>query len=161
MTPHKLFPAATEMCYTASFISIENRKQGDMEELGKLLPAFFKRHWGREDARIIEILGPLWPRVAGRGIAENSIPAEFAGGTLTLETTCASWAVQLRQMSEEIRSGINRTMGRPVVKKIQVRLAPNLGQRDPDLAHTFLGLGTEEAELGRRNTMPRGRTFGH
>jgi predicted nucleic acid-binding Zn ribbon protein len=104
-----------------------------MEEIGKSLPAIFKRHLRAGDERMVEILGVLWPRVAGKGIAENSRPIAFVAGTLTLETTCASWAVQLRRMSDEIREGINHYMGLSVVREIQVRLASNLGQRDPEL----------------------------
>ncbi len=103
-----------------------------MEEVGKLLPTLFKRQWSRQDSRMIEILSPLWPRVAGKGIAENTSPAAFVGGTLTLQTTCASWAVELRRMREEIRSGINQSLGCSAVKEIKVQLAPNLGQRDPE-----------------------------
>ncbi len=102
-----------------------------MEEVGKLLPTIFKRHMRREDAHLIEILGPLWQRVAGKGIAENSSPIAFLAGTLTLETNCPSWAIQLRQMAEDIRTGINNFMGCPLVKKIQVQIAPKLGQREP------------------------------
>lgn len=104
-----------------------------MEEIGKSLPTIFKRHLRGGDERMVQILGAVWPRVAGKGIAENSRPITFVAGTLTLETTCASWAVQLRRMTEEVRSGINHFLGFNVVKDIQVRLASNLGQRDPEL----------------------------
>ena len=101
-----------------------------MEEVGKLLPTIFRRQMRRENAHIVEILGPLWMRVAGKEIAEHSRPVEFAAGTLTLGTSCPSWAAQLRLMTEELRAEINKFLGCTVVKKLQVRLAVNLERSD-------------------------------
>lgn len=105
-----------------------------MEEVGKLLPKIFKRQMGRRDPRLIEILGPLWLRVAGRGIAENSSPIAFAAGTLTLETSCLSWAAQLRQMREPIRAEINNFLGCSLIKTIEVRVAMNPGRTKPEMS---------------------------
>ena len=105
-----------------------------MEEVGKLLPRIFKRQMGRKDPRLIEILGPLWLRVAGSGIAENSTPIAFVAGTLTLETSCLSWGAQLRQMREEIRAEINNFLGCAVVKRIEVRVAMDHGRLKPELS---------------------------
>lgn len=104
-----------------------------MEAVGKLLPAIFKRQVRRDDTRLVELLTPFWPRAAGKGIAENSTPVHFAAGTLTLETACPTWAIQLRTMTEEIRAGINNVLGAPVVKKVRVQLAPRHGQREPGI----------------------------
>lgn len=97
-----------------------------MEEIGKLLPSIFKNQFRREDARVVEVLGPLWARVAGRSIAEHSRPLTFVTGTLTLATTCPTWAAQLRQMTEEIRGEINRFLGCLVVKKLRVQLVSSV-----------------------------------
>ena len=105
-----------------------------MEEVGKLLPRIFKRQMGRKDPRLVEILGPLWLRVAGSGIAENSRPIAFVAGTLTLETSCLSWAAQLRQMREEICAEINKYLGCSVVKKIEVSVALDSGRTKPDMS---------------------------
>src|SRR5579863_6696428 len=104
-----------------------------MEAVGKLLPAIFKRQMRRDDTRLVELLTPFWQSAAGRGIAENSTPIHFGAGTLTLETTCPTWAIQLRNMTEEIRVGVNNFMGAPIVKKIHVQIAPKLGQREPEM----------------------------
>ena len=37
-----------------------------VEEIGKLLPAIFKRQVRRNDPKMIEILAPLWTRVVGK-----------------------------------------------------------------------------------------------
>jgi predicted nucleic acid-binding Zn ribbon protein len=104
-----------------------------MEAVGNLLPAIFKKQMRRHETRVVDLLIPFWQKAAGRGIAENSTPVHFVAGTLTLETTCPTWAIQLRNMTEEIRAGINDFMGAPIVKKIRVQLAPTLGQREPEI----------------------------
>lgn len=108
------------------------REESDVEEVGKILPAIFKRQVRRENPRLVEILSPLWPRVAGRSISEHSRPITFGAGTLTLATPCSTWATELRQISEEIRAEINSFLGSPVVKKLRVRLVADVPQADAD-----------------------------
>lgn len=92
-----------------------------MEEIGKILPAVFKREMRRRDSALVDLLTPLWPRVVGKAIAQNSSPVSFAEGTLTLATSCSSWATQLRHLAEEIRAEINGFLGSPVVKKLRIK----------------------------------------
>ena len=102
-----------------------------MEEIGKILPAIFKAEVRRADPALVEILVPLWPRVVGKGIAQQARPVTFAAGTLTLATACPTWATQLRHLAEEIRAQINNYLGSPIVKKLRVQHLP---QRDaPEL----------------------------
>ncbi len=93
-----------------------------MEEIGKLLPAIFKRQVRRNDPKVVEILAPLWARVVGKGIALQSRPTSFDAGTLTLVTSCPTWAAQLRQMSEAVRAQVNNYLGGAIVKKLRVRV---------------------------------------
>jgi hypothetical protein len=92
-----------------------------LEEIGKILPAVFKRQIHRSDALLLELLTPLWPRVVGKGIARQCRPVSFAAGTLTIATSCPTWAVQLRQLGEELRASTNRFLGSELVKKLRVR----------------------------------------
>lgn len=94
-----------------------------MDEIGKVLPALFKKQIGRSEPHLLEILIPLWPRIVGKIMAEHSQPAAFAFGMLTLNTDGATWAVQLRHMTEEIRGGVNNFLGRAVVKKLRIKTA--------------------------------------
>lgn len=93
-----------------------------MEEIGKLLPAIFKRQVRRNDPKVVEILAPLWARVVGKGIALQSRPAAFEAGTLTVVSSCPTWAAQLRQMSEAVRAQVNNYLGGAIVKKLRVRV---------------------------------------
>lgn len=100
-----------------------------MEEIGKIIPGVFKAHWRGAEVPLVEVLGPLWARVVGKGIAQNSRPVAFAAGTLTLETPCSTWAAELRKMAEEIRASTNSFLGQSVVKKLRVRLDRGIESR--------------------------------
>jgi len=101
-----------------------------VEAVGKLLPQIFKKHLRREDAHVVQVLEPFWPRVAGKEIAEHSKPLAFEAGTLTLGTSCPSWAGQLRPMADELRAAINIFLGCSLVKTVQVRFLQNLEKVD-------------------------------
>lgn len=92
-----------------------------MVEVGKIFPEIFKREVRRADSRLIDILAPLWPRVAGKTIAAQSRPVDFEAGTLALETSCSTWAAELRRMQDEIREETNSFLGSQIVKRIRVR----------------------------------------
>ena len=92
-----------------------------MDEIGKILPSLFRKQIRRAEPHLLEILLPLWPRIAGKTMAQHSQPAFFASGVLTLATDCATWGTQLRQMTEEIRAEINGFLGQPIVKKLRIK----------------------------------------
>ena len=92
-----------------------------MEEIGKILPAVLRGHLRHSEAPFLDLLAPLWPRIVGKGIARQCRPVSFFGGTLTLATSCPTWAAQLRQLSEQIRAEVNRYLGSDVVRKLRVR----------------------------------------
>jgi hypothetical protein len=104
-----------------------NQGTPTVEEIGKLLPALFKKQIRRAEPRLIEILVPLWPRIAGKTMAQHSQPAYFASGVLTLATDSTTWGTQLRQMTEEIRAEINGFLGQPIVKKLRIKAVPQPG----------------------------------
>jgi len=93
-----------------------------MEALGNILPRVLKRHVRSESGPVMAILTGVWPRVAGKAMAEQARPLEFSAGRLTLAVTCPNWAVQLKVLREEIRSAINQALGRAVVRQVRVKL---------------------------------------
>jgi hypothetical protein len=95
-----------------------------VDEVGKLLPSLFRKQIGRAEPHLLEILIPLWPRIAGSIIAQHSQPSLFASGVLTLHADSVTWGTQLRYMAEEIRTEINGFLGRPIVKKLRIKTAP-------------------------------------
>ena len=92
-----------------------------MDEIGKLLPALFRKQIRRAEPHLLEILCPLWPRIVGKIMAQHSQPVSFASGVLTLTTDSASWGTQLRHMTEEIRAEINGFLGQSIVKKLRIK----------------------------------------
>lgn len=70
---------------------------------------------------MLDILLPLWPRIAGKNMAQHSQPSFFAAGVLTLTTDGGPWGTQLRHMTEEIRAGINGFLGQPIVRKLRIK----------------------------------------
>lgn len=113
-----------------------------MDELGKLLPRFLNKHVRGDNAPVLEVLAPLWSRVAGRAIAEQSRPAAFGNGTLTLAASSAPWATELRGLHDEIRIAVNRTLGRPLVKRVRVRLGSVPSSSNGHDVSQFSGLCT-------------------
>ncbi len=94
-----------------------------MEDLGNILPRVLKKHVRGESAPVLAVLAGVWPRVAGKAMAEQSRPVSFSAGTLTLAVTCPNWAVQLKGLSEVIRKAANEALGRPAVRQVRIKLA--------------------------------------
>lgn len=112
-----------------------------MEEIGKSLPAVFRRHVRGTNPQLVEILAPLWGRVAGKRIAEHSRPVAFGSGTLTLSTPCATWAAQLRQLAGEIVAAVNAFLGGAVVKKLEVKFAPEVAHSKNETRKSKIEMG--------------------
>jgi len=104
-----------------------------VDEIGKILPSWFRKRIRPADPHLLDILLPLWPRIAGKTMAQHSQPTFFASGMLTVTTDCATWGAQLRHMTEEIRAEINGFLGLPVVKKLRIKTvtAPSLFSLPP------------------------------
>lgn len=92
-----------------------------MDEIGNILPSLFRRQIRREEPYLLELLLPLWPRIAGKSMAQHSQPVFYAAGALTLAADCPTWSAQLRHMDEEIRAQVNGFLGQPVVKKLRIK----------------------------------------
>lgn len=123
-----------------------------MEEVGKLLPALFRKHLRRDTAPLVEIIAPFWPRIAGKEIADQSRPTSFGAGTLTLSTSCPTWAIQLRRMTEELRAGINCFLGCSVVKRVRIQLADGeLRTGDSLSGQEFLTVDAAEVSMPSRS----------
>lgn len=93
-----------------------------MEELGAIIPKAIHKHVSPGQKPVLEILVPLWPRAAGRFIAQNSRPAAFDQGCLTLDVWSPSWETQLRALAAPLRACINDFLGYPAVTRLVIRL---------------------------------------
>ena len=134
-----------------------------MEDIGKILPVILKSQIRRLNPPVVEILAPLWRRVAGQAMARNSRPVAFHAGTLTLACDCTSWSTQLQQMAEEIRAEINSFLGGPVVKKLQVRRVAQLDEArrpEPQIEPFPVPRSPQTDSAGRTGTAQSGTTRG-
>ena len=95
-----------------------------MEEISKILPLIFKAQVRRSNPRVVEVLAPLWPLVTGKPMARHSCPVDFEEGTLTLECDCLAWSAEMRRISDDIVTQINRYLGVQAVRKLKVRCVP-------------------------------------
>jgi len=93
-----------------------------VDEIGKLLPALFKKQICRAEPHLLEILAPLWPRIVGKTMAQHTRPALFDLGVLTLYADCPTWGTQIRHMTEEIRAKVNAFLGQAIVKKLRIKM---------------------------------------
>jgi hypothetical protein len=101
-----------------------------MEEIGKILAKVLQPQLSRLESPVVEILAPLWSRVAGKALAKECRPVAFNAGTLTLVTEDPDWAEPLQQMAEEIRAYVNNFLGKPLVKHLRVLSVHKLAHRD-------------------------------
>ena len=133
-----------------------------MEEVGKTLSRVFERRAAKPGAALLEFLAPLWPRVTGPAVAMHSRPIAFTGGTLTVAASSASWAVALRQMSEELRAAVNGFLGRAAVRKLRIVVSTRLGTAEAGVTTgafyevTDETVGRLERKLARGSGFPKG-----
>ena len=93
-----------------------------MEAVGMIVPRALKTHVKRDKAPLLAVVTGLWPRVAGKAIAEQARPTAFSGGTLTLSASNEQWATQLQALSGEICAAVNKALGQPLVRYVRVRV---------------------------------------
>jgi len=131
-----------------------------VQEIGRLLPSVIKKQVRQVEPLWIGILRALWPRLVGKTIARQCQPSSFASGTLTVSTDSKTWATQLRYLAEEIRAEINGFLAQSLVKKLRIKLVPQLelfppkavvpaasdGFRSPDPSTQSVGL-VPDAEI--------------
>jgi hypothetical protein len=104
-----------------------------MEEIGKILPKVLQPQLSRLEPPVVEVLAPLWTRVAGKALARECRPVRFSAGILTLVTEDPDWAEPLQQMAEEIRSHVNNFLGKPVVTHLRILCLHKLAHADRSL----------------------------
>ena len=119
----KPFRAGAQCARLQNSANFNNLHRGmpNVDEIGKILPSWFRKQFRRADPHLLEILLPMRPRIAGKTMAQHSQPAFFASGVLTVTTDCPTWGAQLRQMTEEIRAEINGFLGQPMVRKLRIK----------------------------------------
>lgn len=91
-----------------------------MQEIGKVLSLLFQGYFEPGNPRMIELLAPFWPRVAGKVVAAHSRLVSFESGLLTVAASDPDWGRELDGLSEQIKSELNSYWGRALVKKVRI-----------------------------------------
>src|SRR2546429_3000062 len=83
-----------------------------------------------ENPEITEVAAKIaWLRVAGAGLRQNAVPFRLDGKTLIVCVADAIWQRQLRPMSSEFASRVNRLLNQPVIESIEFRVEPTIVNR--------------------------------
>jgi predicted nucleic acid-binding Zn ribbon protein len=61
-----------------------------------------------------------WPQVVGADLADHVVPDSFTDGQLILRADSTAWATQVRLLLPQLRTAIDREVGRGVVADISV-----------------------------------------
>jgi hypothetical protein len=108
-----------------SFSSQLPLKESFVEDVGSILPKALNKHLSCAKSRVVEVLAPVWGRIVGKLVAQQSRPVRYSDGTLVISAYSPPWAAQLAQMADQIRSEVNAFLAAPVVRKIRVRCQPD------------------------------------
>jgi predicted nucleic acid-binding Zn ribbon protein len=61
-----------------------------------------------------------WPQVVGADLADHVVPESFTDGQLILRADSTAWATQVRLLLPQLRTEIDREVGRGLVADISV-----------------------------------------
>jgi predicted nucleic acid-binding Zn ribbon protein len=65
------------------------------------------------------VLQRTWERAVGESVCRHCRAVGFEDDVLTVEVTDSSWAPQLRAMSKELISKVNKALGKTWVRRIE------------------------------------------
>jgi predicted nucleic acid-binding Zn ribbon protein len=104
------------------------RRESSLTPLKDVLSGLFGKRLLPFDPADAE-LWKIWPSVVGEAAAAHARPLWIKDGVLKVVVTEPVWLNELRFASEEIRSSLNATLGRPAVRQIQFRTDPSRSQQ--------------------------------
>ncbi|MFO7752132.1 MAG: DUF721 domain-containing protein [Desulfobacteraceae bacterium] len=64
-----------------------------------------------------------WDEAVGPAVSGNAKPGAFNKGTLIVNVSSSVWMQQLRFLEKDIRSKLNRLLGKELVKSIRFKIA--------------------------------------
>lgn len=124
-------------------LEVRRSSTSDPQLLGNILSEIVaERDW---EAGLAEgNLFSLWPSVVGDEIAEHTSPISLLDGVLTIQTSSTAWAVQLKIVSPDLLSNIQRSAPGVLVDALHI-----IGPQGPTWKK---GLRTIRGAKGPRDT---------
>jgi hypothetical protein len=94
-----------------------------MIDVARLLPKLLNATGANPE--MAEIAAKIaWTRAAGDGLRRHAIPFRLFRKTLVVSVADLIWQKQMRSMSPELISRINKLLGREVIEDIEFRIDP-------------------------------------
>jgi hypothetical protein len=90
-----------------------------MKRLSSMLPGLLRSLNGNEDF-MLAFLQEVWPKVAGRRLAEQAKVAGLKGKTLKLTVKGAVWQQQVQGLEGMLLAKIDRLWGKGLIERIAV-----------------------------------------
>lgn len=94
-----------------------------METFINVLPAVIAASGGSEEVLAAACVG-AWKHAVGDTLSERAIAEELHGATLFVAVADKIWQKQLEQMRDQFLFRLNKVLGRPLVKTLEFRIAP-------------------------------------
>ena len=104
-----------------------------MENFIKALPAVIMAAGGSEEVIEAACLG-AWKHAVGEALSDRAIAERFTGNTLVVVVEDKIWQRQLEQMRDQFLFRLNNMLGRPLIKVLEFRVAPERFASNPPIA---------------------------
>jgi hypothetical protein len=79
------------------------------------------------------IVFAVWPAVLGEHLRERSTPMEFANGILSVGVADREWKREMQAHAAEIVFKLNRTFGKSLVDRIELKVDPKALEKSRNL----------------------------
>ncbi len=104
-----------------------------METFIKVLPAVIDAAGASEEVLEAACLG-AWKHAVGETLSARAQAESLRGDTLVVAVDDKVWQRQLEQMRDQFLFRLNKVLGRPVVKVLEFRIAPEKFAAKPPVA---------------------------
>jgi hypothetical protein len=94
-----------------------------METFIKALPAVIAASGASEEVLEAACVG-AWKHAVGETLSSRAVAEELRGNTLVVAVEDKIWQKQLEQMRDQFLFRLNKVLGRPLVKVLEFRIAP-------------------------------------
>ena len=101
--------------------AVMGRKQDNLTPLKEIISHLFQEGnlpFNPDDARIWE----LWDDAVGEAIARHARPLWIKQGVLRVDVSNSIWLQELEYLGDDVKSRVNRKLGRCAVERIEFRL---------------------------------------
>lgn len=94
-----------------------------MDKLINALPAILKAS-GASDEIVEAACVATWKHAVGEGLSSQAIPVRLQNSTLHLAVADNIWKRQLEQMRAQLLFRLNKVLGQPLIKSIEIEIDP-------------------------------------